>query len=180
MKKIFALLLFITVVTPSFADYYYQPNTRINKHYRNQYNYYPYISDSDLSALEQYALKKNYGKEPPLRRLERLENMAFGAVQYGDIESRYKNVETAILSRPSANRNINRKNWLGNLSNYFAGQATGLTPSITIPNYTNDFYAYGPDYGTRRYEQFSNGIFGSGYNLMNQNFGNGSSIRILP
>jgi len=143
--------------------------------------YRPQIPAENLSALEKYALNKTYPREYPLQRLERLENLAFGSIQYGDLETRYRNVENAILSRGRAVPN--KRNVWSSLGNYFAGQMTGYTPPVQ--NYGN-YYSYpeygleGSNYGTQRIDQFSNGIFGGGYNLMNQNLGTGSSIRILP
>lgn len=152
-----------------------------NQYYNPNYAYRYHLSSKDLSALERYSMNKTYTKEYPMQRLERLENLAFGATQNGDLQTRYKNVEEAILSRPSnAGINVNRRSLLRNMANYFAGQPTGLTPSVIVPNYNTYSPVYGPNYANQRYEQFSNGIFGGGYNLMQQNFGNGSSIRILP
>ena len=54
----------------------------------------------NLNLLEEYAFNKTYKKEANLKRLERLEEAAFGAVQSGDYDTRYRNVQTAILSRP--------------------------------------------------------------------------------
>lgn len=140
----------------------------------------------NLNALERYALNKNYSRESDLRRLERLESLAFGAVQSGDMTTRYENVEAAILSRPQNNY---RHSFLNNLANYFSGQATGFTPSINpglttgfTPGYTSfggSSFGYGPEYGTQRIDQFNNGIWGNGFRTIDQNFGSGSSVRIL-
>ena len=150
--------------------------------YNNQYynSYRPRISPDDLAALERYSMNKIYSREYPLQRLERLENLVFGAVQRGDMQTRYKNVEAAILSRPTSSLS-NRRTALGNIANYFAGQATGLSPSIYPDNYSSNFYTYqSPDINTQRLDQFSNGMFGGGYRLRNQNYGRGGSVRILP
>ena len=134
-------------------------------------------------ALEKYALRKTYGRENELQRLERLENLAFGAVQSGNPVIRFKNVENAILSRPQYNT---KQSLLNNVANYFAGQTTGFTPSITsYPNYTNlggfssNPYMFTPKYSNSNYEQYSNGIFGGGWGMRGSDFGTGSSIRIL-
>ena len=149
----------------------------------NHYN--PYLRKEDLNALEKYALNKTYRRDNDLQRLERLENLAFGATQYGDINSRYKNVENAILSRPKFGT---KNSFLNNVANYFAGQTTGFTPSlIQYPSYnnlggfssfTNSYYP-GGNYGNTNNEQYSNGIFGGGWGISGQNYGTGSSIRIL-
>jgi hypothetical protein len=136
----------------------------------------------DLAALEKYSMNKVYSRENPLKRLERLENLAFGSVQSGDIESRYKNVETAVLSRPTNNI---KRTALGTLTNYFRGQTTGYTPTIYdnfgkfMPAYDNFIQNSSNSYGNTRINQYSNGIFGGGYSIHNNNTGSGGSIRIL-
>lgn len=154
-------------------------------HCPNCQNYNPYLSKNDLNALEKYALNKTYRRESDLQRLERLENLAFGSSQYGDLHSRYKNVENAILSRPKYNTN---RSILGNLANYFSGQTTGFTPSLTsYPAYNNlggfssnpYLFTQPSGYQNNSYEQYSNGIFGGGWGVRGSDFGTGSSIRIL-
>ena len=149
-------------------------------HYNN-----PYISHNDLNALEKYALNKTYRRESNLERLERLENLAFGATQNGDIYSRYRNVENAILSRPKYGT---KNSLLNNIANYFAGQATGFTPNLIPYNgYTNlggfssNPYAFTPTpgYNNNSFEQYSNGIFGGGWGISGHDYGTGSSVRIL-
>lgn len=146
------------------------------------HNHNPYLSGTDLTALEKYALNKTYRRENDLQRLERLENLAFGATQVGDITSRYKNVENAILSRPQYGT---KQSVWSNIANYFAGQATGYTPNITQYNnlggFTSNPYAFTPvpGYNNNNFEQYSNGIFGGGWGMSGSNYGTGSSIRIL-
>ena len=160
-------------------------NIPIHQHHPNcrahNRSYYPY---RDLSALERYALKKNYLRENNLARLERLEDLAFGATQTGDFNTRYKNVEAAILSQP---QNSYKKSILGNLANYFAGQATGFTPNIDSfsPNYTNfggysfNPYTVTPGLSNHNIEHYS-GMFGTkGFRQMGSDYGSGSTIRIL-
>lgn len=161
---------------------YYGYPSRYSR-YRTYDNYgYPAISRSNLSALEKYALRKTYGRESELQRLERLENLAFGAIQNGNPSIRFKNVENAILSRPQYNT---KQSLLNNISNYFSGQSTGFTPPIaTYPNYTNfggfttNPYMF-PKYNNTSFEQYSNGIFGGGWGFSGQDFGTGSSVKIL-
>lgn len=152
-------------------------------HCQNYYPPYSSLSRKDLNALEKYALRKTYGNDSDLQRLERLENLAFGAVQSGNPLVRYRNVENAILSRPQYGT---RQSLFNNLANYFAGQTTGFTPSITsYPNYTNfggfssNPYMFTPGYGNNSFEQYSNGIFGGGWGISGNDFGTGSSVRIL-
>ena len=174
----------------------YRNYNKINQRYRQyrkpcrkchpygRYNPYRYqtnniIPSQSLNALEKYAFNKSYSRENDLQRLERLENLAFGASQYGDLESRYQNVENAILSRPQYNV---KRSVLGNIANYFAGQATGVSPSLTtgvVPfgGYSN--FMPSPNYNNNRIEQYSNGIFGGGWGISGNEYGSGSSIKIL-
>ena len=160
-------------------------NRLCNSHCHRTHDYNPYVPKDDLYALEKYALNKTYRRENDLQRLERLENLAFGARQSGDLYSRYKNVENAILSRPKYGT---RQSVLSNIANYFAGQATGFTPNlIQYPTYNNyggfssNPYMFTPssNYGNSNYEQYTNGIFGGGWGVSGQNYGTGSSINIL-
>ena len=163
-----------------FSSVFSHPHYR---HQRNQYNHF--LSKNDLNALEQYAMNKSYYRDNDIQRLERLENLAFGATQIGDIHTRYRNVENAILSRPKYNT---KQSLINNLANYFSGQATGFTPSFnTSQNYSNlggfsnnpYMFTPTPGYDNTRFEQYSNGIFGGGWGVSGQNFGTGSSVRIL-
>jgi hypothetical protein len=170
-------------------------------HYPNHPQHYPhyncpechyngdYLSHGNLNALEKYALNKTYRKESDLTRLERLENLAFGATQLGDLDSRYANVEQAILSRPKYKT---KNSILSNLSNYFTGTPTGFTPSLNnfynsslglppglgFTNFGGDFLPT-PGYMNQNFEQYSNGPFNSGWGMSSHNYGAGSSVRIL-
>lgn len=156
----------------------YCPSCNIRNHY---------LSKSDLSALEKYALNKTYRRESDLARLERLENLAFGATQYGNLDNRLQNVETAILSRPQYK---NKASVLSNLANYFSGQPTGFTPNI-LPYSVNDVYGTfnstpylftnSPNNGFNRsnIEGYSNGPWSHSLGSSIENFGTGSSIRII-
>lgn len=204
MYKIVICFLIFVNITPVFADNFNsrlkmnQPKNIISTYEgrRGQYRFHPrrnpefnfnnyYLSSSNLNALEKYAFNKNYKRDNNLQRLERLENLAFGAIQAGDLESRYKNVENAILSRPQYKT---KNSFLNNVANYFAGQTTGFTPNlIPYPSYsslggfTARPYAYmpNPGYSNNNIEQYSNGIFGGGWGYSGSDYGTGSSIRIL-
>ena len=179
MLRLFICLLILLNINAGFVHAYHI--VKQNPVYRNYNNDYYYLPRENLSALEKYTLNRAYPRENPVLRLERLENLAFGSIQSGDLETRYKKVENAILSRPKA---VTKKSALGNIVSYFAGQPTGITPpvynSYHYPNTDTGFYNYHPSYGNQRYNQYSNGIFGHGYSLMNSGFGNGSSVTILP
>ena len=149
-----------------------------------------YLSRNDLNALEKYSLNRTYKRDSDLARLERLENLAFGATQTGNLENRYNNVENAILSRP---RYGTKNSVLGNIANFFAGTATGYTPSITENYYSPmmnlpagmgfsnngiNFYP-SPGYMNRNFENYSNGPFSGGWGMSEHNYGTGSSVKIL-
>ena len=62
---------------------YYRPNNFYNNAYNQRRFFHPRRSSfSDLSALEQYTLNRNFTRESDLERLQRLEMQAFGAVHY--------------------------------------------------------------------------------------------------
>ena len=208
MKKYIILMLLLFVSNSAFADIIRYPSTTYNSFYPkfNQQNkistshysparryhrklhtpnfyYNNYLSDANLNALEKHAFNKTFGRNRQLERLERLENVAFGAIQDGDLITRYQNVEQAILSRPQYKT---KQSVLSNIANYLGGQTTGFTPSL-IPYSSIDGYGsfstnpsmYSPKYSTTKFEQYSNGIFGGGWGMSNGNFGSGSSIKIL-
>ena len=140
---------------------YYSPARRYrqNLHTPNYY-YNNYLSDANLNALEKHAFNKTFGRNRQLERLERLENIAFGAIQNGDLITRYQNVEQAILSRPQYKT---KQSVLSNIANYLGEHTTGFTPSL-IPYSTIDGYGsfstnpsmYSPKYSTTKFEQYSN------------------------
>ena len=179
---------------PSYRSNYVSPrryyNNRYNmrRYYNNAYprrrifnnnRYYTMSSLSDLGALEKYTLNRNYSRESDLQRLERLEMQAFGAIQSGDINSRYDNVRSAILSRPKQNY---KTSFWQNVGNFFGGQLTGFTPSLdNDPFFSNSSFAstpYPTTYGNSNITQFS-GPFGSGYRLNNYGTGSGCGVKIL-
>ena len=139
----------------------------------------PYFSQyyfDDIDAIEKYALNRTYSRESDLDRLKRLEELAFGAIQQGDIVSRYSNVKSAILNRPKQN---NKNTIIRQLGNYFSGQMTGYTPPI----YSNNYGYYKPqqypnDLTNERYVEYGS-PFHRGYRYNNFMSGNSSTIRIL-
>lgn len=182
--RLFVCFLLLVNIAPVFAAKTFtttRPYTYYNPYNRGYYlppNAYRY--SNSLNALERYAMNRSYARENDIQRLERLENLAFGAVQTGDLDTRFQQVENAILNRPRYN---GYKNTFRNaLGNYIAGQATGVTPSILtqdlMPAYTTGF---APQYTNSNIMQYSSFPFGgSGYRVMNQNYGTSSGIRILP
>ena len=177
LKKLFVCFLIMLNIAPVFAR-----TVRTTRSYTNYNPYYYRPVNSNLNALERYALQRNFPRENDIQRLERLEELAFGAVQNGDLDTRYQQVENAILSRPQNNY---RNSFRNNLNNYFAGQMTGFTPSIVTPGLSNPFTASYPQYGSQNIMQqsaFSPFTGARAYReiIQNQNFGTGSSVRILP
>ena len=154
-------------------------NTYPKRRFFNNRNYFSSSSFNDLSALEKYTLDKTYSRDSDLERLERLEMQAFGALQPGDINTRYDNVRTAILSRPKQNY---KTSWIRNIGNFFNGQMTGFTPTIdNDPFFSGSSFAntpYPTTYGNSNITQFS-GPFGSGYRINNYGTGSGCGVKIL-
>mgnify|MGYP004657811591 FL=1 len=200
MKKFVVFLLSILIITPAFAEIIttrpynrysnsYLPRNTIStrnsarqyNNFRNNYNGYQNtynrLDNSNLSALEQYALRRNYNRQNDITRLERLEELAFGSVQEGDINSRYENVEKAILARPQMT--YNNGSILDKISNFFIGNPTGFTPSITPNSFYNRNSAFYPAYNNGYAESYSNGIFGRGYHQFGNDYGYGTGVRIL-
>lgn len=179
MLRLFVCFLLLVNITPVFAA---KTVRTASPFYYNPSYYQPMLPSGGLNALEMYALNRSFARENDIRRLERLENLAFGAVQNGDLDTRYQQVENAILARPRYNGY--RNSFRNALGNYIAGQATGVTPSIVTQDFMPTYNNMG--FGTPRYTnsnmiQYSGLPFGArGYQLFNQNHGMGSGVRILP
>ena len=163
----------------------YAGSDKIQQRYRHRHcpcpscEYWGYntISPANLNALERHALKKNYKRESDLERIQRLETLAFGAIQEGDINSRFYNLEQAILSMPQVSTQNNSV--LSSLTNFFKGHPTGFTPSLS-DSFMPTFNPYpSGSLRNRQYEQYSNMPFGSGWGFSDQNFNGGTSVRIL-
>ena len=161
---------------------YYRPNNFYNNAYNQRRFFHPRRSSfSDLSALEQYTLNRNFTRESDLERLQRLEMQAFGAVQQGDINTRYDNVRNAILSRP---KNNYRTSLIRNIGNFFGGQLTGFTPSFNSSFDDDPFFSSNSSFTTTQFPSTFGSTsttgysspFGKGYRV--NNFGTGSSTGI--
>ena len=164
------------------------PDCYANGNYYRQFN--KPIPKSSLKKLEKYVWGRNFSNENDLSRLERLEELAFGAIQAGDYTTRYNNVASAIMSRPKYKT---KNNFLSSLGSIITGQATGLTPNITTQElngydrfapFGGDYFAPGyrglPSYGNNMVEHYSNGLFGGGWGSFHNSTGTGSGITILP
>lgn len=188
MYRAFLLLFLLIAAAPVFAtrtvvtktpvyNQYYVPQAYYGGDYFPNHNYRKEKRTSafyDINDLERYALNKNFTKDSDRARLERLENLAFGAVQQGDIYTRYDNVRNAILCRPKQNY---KTSVLKNLSNYFSGQMTGFTPPIA-PQNVPTAYPYPSGY-TKDFSGEYSTPFGKGFHTSNYGIGSGSGVRIL-
>ena len=165
-----------TVVTQSpYYNPYYAPQAYYGGDYIPQKRYRQSRHNSsifyDINDLEKYAMNRNFVRENDRTRLERLEMLAFGTIQDGDYRTRYNNVRNAILSRPKQNY---KTSLFRNISDYFNGQVTGFTPSVTQSN--NNFYT--SPYGTRSITDYST-PWGHGTRINNYGIESGSGIHIL-
>lgn len=198
MYRLLISFLMFSFLTPAFAasrtivtqsPYYYNPNFNhgyARPHWNNGIppQRHPHChncsSFSDINALENYILNRNYARESDLQRLERLEMQAFGALQSGDINTRYDNVRSAILSRPKQNY---RTSLLRNIGNYFGGQMTGYTPSMGSSSpfgyTTSSFSPYPTTYGNSSITEYSSPFGGRGYTINNYSTGSNAGVRIL-
>lgn len=186
MKSVYIVLILVLL-----SNYVYAENRTVVTT-TPIYNYPPsYYQNyfSDMNALEKYAFDKCYPRENSLTRLQRLELNTFGAIQNGDLASRYENVKDAILSRPKQNY---RTSVLRNLGNYFSGQMTGFTPTINTPNYypyttssnpnkynSFNYLPYPSSFGNTSITEYSRGPFGGGYHVNNYGVGSSSGVKIL-
>lgn len=157
------------VYNPYYGAYYGGDYTPKHRYHRRNSSLF-----SDINELEMYAMNKNFTRDSDLIRIERLESLAFGAVQQGDILTRYDNVRNAILSRPKQNY---KTSVLRNISDYFNGQLTGYTPSInSSTNYNNIYQPSG--FGNSSSVEY-NTPWGKSFRTNNYGVGSGSGIHIL-
>ena len=195
MYRFFALLLLISIALPAFSQRtvitrqpyynpYYRPNYYSNAYYGGDYNIhnprYRYGRQTpsmfaDINDLEKYALNKNYYRENDRSRLERLERLAFGAVQEGDMYSRYNNVRNAILTRPQQNY---KTSLLKSIGNYFTGQLTGYTPSINDLDNSAVFPFDNTNFGQSSVDSYVT-PWSKGYHTNNYGVGSSSGVHIL-
>lgn len=143
----------------------------------NQISKYPNISKSGLSKMETAVFNQTYPQNNPERRIERLEQQMLGAVQSGNLDSRYNTLKAASRSyaNPKNNPNYYKKAGLmqrirdnfGNSNGYM----TGYTPQV---NPYNDFQ---PGVSGNSYNPYGGyGKSPSFYNLGGQGSSGTSSI----
>lgn len=126
------------------------PNANSNKRIDNiisncnQAMKYPNISKNVLSDLEEKVFGQKFPQNGPVRRIERLEQQVFGAVQSGDINARYDTLRmavkayndnkyantdsTAMPRRTVRNVGLGTRGWGSNT--FMGGRMTGFTPPI--------------------------------------------------
>lgn len=156
------------------------PNANSNKRIDNiisncnQANKYPNISKNVLSDLEEKAFGQKYPQNGPVRRIERLEQQVFGAVQSGDINARYDTLRMAIKAynnnkyanadytpiprKTSRNIGLGTRGWSSNP--FIGGQMTGFTPQINP--FSDPFFDDNNNFGSSAFDN-------SGYNNSNYN-----------
>lgn len=165
----------------------------------NQINKYPNISQNELSRLESRIFSQNFAQDNPQRRIERLEQQLFGAIQSGSLISRYEAIKMAAKSY---NRNnlynsggIMQGGWKGlaaNLgSSMLGGTMTGFTPPINpysnynygangLNNYYNTYAnPYSGNSGIYRGMRTNRGLGGYSYHDCFNDFGTGTGVSIL-
>jgi len=154
----------------------------------NQINQNPNISQNVLSRIEAKVLNQKFPQNSAQRRIERLEEQVFGAVQSGDLDTRYQNLLTASkkFNNLAQNSIVPSTGWRGivqNLGNSFVGggYVTGVTPPINpyYGNYSPSTYGYsanpfGNGSGIYRGIRTNTGMY-DGF----QDFGSGAGVNIL-
>ena len=166
----------------------------------NQMNKYPNISSGTLTKIERQVLNQTFEQNGAKRRIERLEEQMFGAVQSGDLTARYDAVKMAA-------QNFKNRN-LADTDNYFNpkanlrrglsfgfgnGRMTGYTPNINPFNASNfnDFdsgyynpamynrNSYSNNYNTNTNSNSSSGPYGFRNYNGTSSFGSGAGVTIL-
>jgi len=166
----------------------------------NQMNQYPNISKTGLSRIEAKVFGRNYAQNDPQSRIERLEQELLGAVQEGDLASRYETLKTAVNSYnnnmaqnyyqdPLGTTPRGLKGLLGTLGSAVmgGGMMTGYTPSLdpfstmgygNNTGYGNNNYATlggsSPGYG-----MYNGNRSNCGYSDQYKDYGTGSRVTIL-
>lgn len=170
MYRTVVLLLLLSLSYPVFASRTVVTRTPVYYPHYGAYYGGDYVPNhkwqnrsafGDINDLERYAMNKNFTRDSDRVRLERLETLAFGAVQEGDIYTRYDNVRNAILSRPKQNY---KTSVLRSINDYFNGQMTGFTPSLSqSDSYGNNSGFFGKSYSSGYSTPWSHGFRTSNY-----------------
>lgn len=161
----------------------------------NQINKYPNISQNVLSRMESKVFRQSFPQNNAQRRIERLEQQIFGAVQSGDLSSRYEALKIAANSynktptntdNPySSNNNLAQNGWRGIAGNLgsalLGGSMTGFTPPINpyYGNYNTYANPYNPGHGIYRGYGQNNGLGGYRFREQYNDYGTGTGVSIL-
>lgn len=161
----------------------------------NQLNKYPNISRNTLSKIEAKVFNQNFPQNNIERRMERLEQRIFGAVQSGDMDSRYeallmaaKNYNTNTVN-PYYPNTVGTNGWKGILGNFgnslLGGNMTGFTPPIDpYSNFgcnqgNNPYGNLGGGSGVYREYRTNNGLGGYSSHNNFSSYGTGTGVTIL-
>lgn len=167
----------------------------------NQLNKYPNVSANIITRLENKVFNQTYPQNNIERRIERLEQTVFGAVQSGDMDTRYEALVAAVKNYNTTSMdngylpNIGQPKGLRGIANailsntLLGGQMTGFTPPIDpySGNYSSSYNnPYNP-YSSPYMNTFPNNGYGSyqGYRTNHRmydgfhNFGTGAGVHIL-
>lgn len=154
-------------------------------------NIYQNIPAKALSRLESQMFNQSFNTYNPQNRIERLEQKMFGAVQTGDLNTRYRALQMAARNYRQANiptqiaQNSGGgvlKTILGGLGNSMVGSMTGFTPPIS-PYY--DPYSCNGGYNTfnminpNPYGMYRGYRSNTGYYDRYRNFDTGAGVHIL-
>lgn len=169
----------------------------------NQATKYPNISQNVLSKMESQVFNQKFTQYNPQRRIERLEEQMFGAVQSGNLEARYRALQLALKnsnkiqaaanpynvdpfnmnsgfgtnfagSNYTTNRGIFRK-LAGAMNNPLGGTMTGFTPPIGPYNPYDNLYNNYPS-GGGIYRGYRSPY---GYRDEFKSYGTGTGVTIL-
>jgi hypothetical protein len=154
----------------------------------NQFRKYPNISKNTLSRIESRIFNQDFRQNTPQRRIERLENKLFGAIQSGDMDTRYNALILAAKNYNYNNSNymnptsgFDWKNIAGNIGNtLLGGGMTGFTPPIT-PYYNNSNNSYENIYNSypSGYGAYQGYRSNSGYYSNFKDYSTGTGVTIL-
>lgn len=153
-------------------------------------NVYQNIPAKALSRLEAQMFNQSFNTLSPQNRIERLEQKLFGAVQTGDLDTRYRALQMAARNYRQANapvqiaQNIGGggilRNILGGLTTNMGGVMTGFTPPMG--SYCNPY-----PYNNNGFNLFNSNPYGmyrgyrsnTGYYDRYNNFDTGAGVHIL-
>lgn len=159
----------------------------------NQSIEYPNISKNTLTKIEMKIFGRNFNEESKQNRIERLEQQILGAVQSGDILTRYETLKTLAGNYNSNQYSPNyysnplistQGGWKGVLSSLGGmllgnnGTITGFTPGLD-PYYTNSPYLNYSSLGSPGYGYYNGYRSNRGYYDRFNNYGSQTGVTIL-